>query len=159
MAASLSLWAAEENRLSFNPVVQRGDISNPQGFWPLLGVGMGVMDSGDKIRSGGIPMHVKVLGSYYFDGTPWVADAGLGLHNEILTQKGGGSDSIQSLDTELAARYKLTDNWQLGAIWNTLVDNPHRYHSNNDNLASFVGVQVLKEFTWNDKYLDRKSVV
>lgn len=152
---SLSALAAETSRLQLSPEVQRGDIYKPQGFWPLLGAGLGVMDSGDKVRSGGIPSHIKVLGSYYFDGTPWITDAGIGLHNQILTQDGGGSDTIQSLYTELAARYQFTNRWQLGAIWNTLVDNPDRYHSNTENLASFVGVQVLKEFTWNDQYLVR----
>jgi outer membrane protein OmpA-like peptidoglycan-associated protein len=155
LAGSFSLWAAEGNVLRLSPDVQQGDIYQPRGFWPLLGVGMGAMDSNTHIRSGGVPTHVKVLGSYYFQDAPWVADAGLGLHSEFLTQDGAGSDTIQSLYTELAARYQMTNRWQLGAIWNTLVDNPDRYRSNTDNLASFAGVQVMKEFTWNDKYLVR----
>ncbi len=152
---ALSAFAVDGNVLSFKPEVQRGDIHKPQGLWPLLGVGMGVMDSNEQIRTGGVTNHVKVLGSYYFDDTPWVADAGIGLHNEFLTQKGKGSDSIQSLYTEFAARYKLTNKWQLGAIWNTLVDNPDRYRSNTNNLASFVGLQAMKEFVWSDQYLVR----
>jgi outer membrane protein OmpA-like peptidoglycan-associated protein len=59
------------------------------------------------------------------------------------------------LYTELAARYQLTNRWQLGAIWNTLVDNPDRYKSNTNNLASFIGLQALKEFVWADRYLVR----
>lgn len=153
--ALANAWADESSRLALHPDVQRGDIYRPQGLWPLLGVGMGVMDSADNIRSGGVPTHVKIIGSYYFDGQPWVADLGLGLHNQFLTQKGGGSDTITSLYTEVAGRYELTNKWQVGAIWNTLVDNPQRYRSNNSNLASWAGVQVLKEFTWNDKYLVR----
>ncbi|NJL25719.1 MAG: hypothetical protein HC902_11455 [Calothrix sp. SM1_5_4] len=121
----------------------------------MLGVGLGLTDDGNSARTGGVPTHVKVLGTYYFETTPWVADAGIGLHNEFLTQKGRGSDTIQSLYTELAARYQFTNRWQLGAIWNTLVDNPDRYRSNTNNLASFVGVQVLKEFTWGEQYLVR----
>jgi outer membrane protein OmpA-like peptidoglycan-associated protein len=152
---SAALYAADESVLAFKPEIQRGDIYKPQGLWPLLGVGAGVMDTGNNARTGGVPMHVKVLGSYYFEGAPWVADAGVGLHNEFLTQDGGGSDTITSLYTELAARYEMTNRWQVGAIWNTLVDNPHRYHSNNDNLASFMGAQVLKEFTYQDRYLVR----
>ncbi|MBX3020570.1 MAG: OmpA family protein [Bdellovibrionales bacterium] len=152
--ASFSLHA-NESRLALKPEVQRGDIRNPQGLWPLLGASMGLMDSGANVRSGGVPMHLKVIGSYYFDGTPWIADAGLGLHNEFLTQDGGGNDLIQSLYTEVAARYQFTNKWQLGAIWNTLVDNPDRYKSNTENLASFIGVQALKEFTWDEKYLVR----
>lgn len=149
-------FAAEESVLSLkNDFSRRGDIHKPQGFWPLLGVGLGVMDSNEQVRTGGVTNHVKILGSYYFDQTPWVADAGIGLHSEFLTQKGGGSDTIHSLYTEFAARYQLTNKWQLGVIWNTLVDNPDRYKSNTENLASFVGLQAMKEFVWSDEYLVR----
>src|SRR5688500_10687158 len=98
------------------------------------------MDHNNNVRTGGVPSHLKVLGSYYFETAPWVADAGIGMHNQFLTQKGTDSDSIQSLYTELAARYEFTNRWQLGAIWNTLVDNPDRYQSNTNNLASFIGL-------------------
>ena len=156
MLASISVFAAENaNVLAFQPESQRGDIYRPQGLWPLLGVGMGAMDSGGSTRTGGLPGHLKILGSYYFDNIPFVADAGIGMHNEFLTEKGAGSDTIQSLYTELAGRYEFTNRWQLGAIWNTLVDNPDRYRSNTENLPSFLGVQALREFAWNDEYLVR----
>ncbi len=148
-------FAAEENVLSLKNDFRRGDIKKPQGLWPFLGVGLGVMDSNEQVRTGGVTNHVKILGSYYFDETPWIADAGIGLHTEFLTQKGGGSDTVHSLYTEFAARYQLTNKWQLGAIWNTLVDNPDRYRSNTENLASFIGLQAMKEFVWSDEYLVR----
>jgi outer membrane protein OmpA-like peptidoglycan-associated protein len=148
-------FAQQNNVLSLKPEIQRGDLSHPQGLWPFIGVGLGAMDHNNNVRSGGVPTHVKVLGSYYFQSAPWVADLGVGLHNEFLTQKGSDSDSIQSLYTELAARYEFTNRWQLGAIWNTLVDNPDRYKSNTNDLASFMGVQVMKEFSWSNEYLVR----
>lgn len=152
-------WAAiaaeTTNVLSLKPEVQRGNLHNPEGLWPFLGVGLGLMDHNERIRTGGVPSHFKVLGSYYFETAPWVADAGLGLHNHFLSQNGSDNDTIQSLYTELAARYEFTNRWQLGAIWNTLVDNPDRYKSNTENLASFMGVQVMKEFAWKEEYLVR----
>lgn len=154
LVSSLSVFATETDFLAFKPEIQRGDIYKPQGLWPLMGIGLGTMNSTNS-RTGGTPAHVKVLGSYYFDNAPVVTDMALGLHNEFLSQNGSGSDSIQSLYTEFAGRYVLTNRWQLGAIWNTLVDNPHRYQSNNDTLASFIGAQALKEFTWKDEYLIR----
>lgn len=147
--------AVDGNILRFKPDVQRGDIYQPKGFWPLLGVGLGVTDSNANVRSGGVPTHLKLIGSYYFDTAPWVADAGVGFHNEILTQDGGGSDTIQSFYTEVAGRYQFTNRWQLGAVWNTLIDNPDRYKSNTNNFASFVGVQAFKEVTWSNEYLVR----
>jgi outer membrane protein OmpA-like peptidoglycan-associated protein len=156
LLTAISVEAFESSTtLSLKPEIQRGDLQNPQGLWPLVGAGLGVMDHNDQIRTGGTLTHVKLMGSYYFDNQPWVADAGIGLHNEFLSQGGTGSDTIQSLYTELSARYKLSDKWQLGAIWNTLVDNPDRYRSNTNNLASFIGVQALKEFVWSDTYLVR----
>ncbi len=147
---------AQDNRsaLTLSPDVQRGSIYEPKGFWPLIGAGIGTMENSET-RTGGMPGHIKVLGSYYFDQAPFVTDAGLGLHTHFLTQDGRDSDSIQSLYTELAGRYQLTNRWQLGALWNTLVDNPDRYRSNTDNLASFVGAQALREFTWREEYLVR----
>ncbi|HMN68656.1 MAG TPA: OmpA family protein [Bdellovibrionales bacterium] len=152
---ALNAFANENNVLSLKPEIQRGDLSQPQGLWPFLGGALGAMDSNDSIRTGGVPTHMKILGSYYFETAPWVADAGIGIHNQFLTQNGRDSDTIQSLYTELAGRYELSNRWQLGALWSTLVDNPDRYRSNTDNLASFIGVQVLKEFNWDDTYLVR----
>lgn len=155
LLAGFTAFAQQSNVLTLKPEIQRGDLHKPQGLWPFLGVGLGVMDHNDRVRTGGVPTHVKILGSYYFETAPWIADAGLGLHNQFLTQNGRDSDSIQSLYTELAARYQFTNRWQLGAIWNTLVDNPDRYQSNTNNLASFIGLQVMKEFTWSEEYLVR----
>jgi len=148
-------FAQQNNVLSLKPEIQRGDLRNPQGIWPFLGVGLGIMDHNNNVRTGGVPSHLKILGSYYFETAPWIADLGAGVHNQFLTQKGSDADTIQSLYTELAARYKFTNRWQLGAIWNTLVDNPDRYKSNTNNLASFIGLQVMKEFTWSEDYLVR----
>lgn len=143
------------NVLTLDPEIQRGDIYQPDGFWPLLGVGVGATDSNRKVRTGGMPSHIKLLGSYYFQQAPWVADLGVGLHNQFLTQSGQDADTIQSLYTEIAARYRFPNRWQVGGLWNTLLDNPDRYQSNTNNLASFMGLQVMKEFTWSDQYLVR----
>ena len=154
MIASFAVFAEETNFLRLKPELQRGDIYKPQGWWPMLGVGFGTMNSTDT-RTGGYPGHIKMLGSYYFEENPIVFDGGVGLHNEFLTQSGQGSDTIQTLYTEFAGRYVMSNRWQAGAIWNTLFDNAQRYKSNSGNLASFIGAQVLKEFTWNDAYLVR----
>lgn len=164
LMTSLAATAQDDvNRLALKPEIQRGDISNPKGLWPLIGFGLGATDRGDTVRTGGFPMHIKVLGSYYFEQAPWIADLGLGFHNQVLTEDGRGAQAqddstIQAMYTEIAARYKFGNRWSAGPLWNTLVDNADRYRSNTDNLASFIGVQVLKEFTWQNNYLVRTGV-
>lgn len=132
---------------------QNRDIYNPKGFWPLLGGGIGYMNNGENVRTEGIPANIKLIGSYYFQG-PWMAEIGGGLYNEILTEKGGGADTIQSLQLETAARYSLQDRWFVGPVWTTLTGN-NRYASNTKNWTSFLGVQLKKEIAWNNEYLVR----
>lgn len=129
------------------------DIYNPKGLWPLLGVGVGYMSRSEDIRTEGVPAHIRFLGSYYFEG-PWVTELGGGLYNEILSQKGGGADTIQALELEAASRYQLADRWSLGAVWTTLTGN-NRYESNTKNWTSFVGVQVKRDIAWDNEYLVR----
>jgi len=147
--------AADTTSMKLTPTIQGGDVNQPEGLWPFLGAGLGITDNNGEMRTGGIPSHLKLLGSYYFKESPVITDVGLGVHNEVLTQRGSGSNTIQSFYTELSARYQLSNHWQLGAIWNTLVDTPDRYHSNTNNLASFLGLQALKEFSWDNQYVVR----
>lgn len=131
------------------------DVYNPQGLWPLLSFGAGYMNKGDDVRTEGVPMHVRALGSYYFEG-PWIAEVGGGLYNEVLMQRGanGGADTIQALELETAARYKLADRWSVGPVWTTLTGN-NRYESNTKNWTSFLGVQVKRDIAWDNEYLVR----
>src|SRR5690606_1591795 len=77
-----------------------------------------------------------------------------GLYNQILFQKGGGADTIQSLELETAARYMLPDRWSIGPVWTTLTGN-NRFESNTKNWTSFAGVQVKKDIAWDNEYLVR----
>lgn len=147
MISSVSVFANEAGLLAFKPESQR-NLYKPQGFWSFFGMGLGAPD---LKGANGIPLQTKFLGSYYFDESPLVADMSLGLHDQFYT----GSRSKSDLYTEIAGRYIFTNRWQLGALWDTLVDNPRQYRSNNDNLASFVGAQALKEFSLKDNYLVR----
>jgi outer membrane protein OmpA-like peptidoglycan-associated protein len=129
------------------------DIYNPKGFWPLLGAGLGYMGKTDTIRSGGVPAHVRFIGSYYAEG-PWVGEVGGGLYNEILSQKGGDADTIQELELEAATRYQLPQRWSIGPVWTTLTGN-NRYRSNTKNWTSFLGLQVKRDIAWDNKHLVR----
>ena len=113
------------------------------------------MNKADDIRTEGVPMHLRALGSYYFQG-PWVAEVGGGLYNEVLMQRGanGGADTIQAFELETAARYQLADRWSVGPVWTTLTGN-NRYESNTKNWTSFLGVQVKRDIAWDNEYLVR----
>lgn len=150
---SLANAQSSESRIHLGKM-QAGDSNNPQGLWPFLGVGAGFMGGTDTLRSGGLPMNVRVMGSYYFPEAPWVGEAGLGLFNQIFTQNGGGSDMHQAFYMEAAGRYKLEDKWQVGPSMFTLIDTSNRFNSGNHDLTTFIGAQALKEFHYND-YLMR----
>lgn len=150
---SICAWA-NVNSVSTIPEALR-ETDSPALIQPYLGLSIGLMNEGDRSRVGGVPTQVKLTGSYRFDETPWIADAGIGFHSEFLTQPGAGSSSIQTLFTEFSGRYEFSNRWQLGAVWSTLIDNARRYRSNAGNLASFAGVQVLREFNWGESYLVR----
>lgn len=155
LASVVSVAQVDVSTMSLDdakPETQR-DIYNPKGFWPMLGAGFGYMNKGNDIRSEGLPANLKFLGSYYLEG-PVVVEGGAGLYNEILTQKGGGADTIQALQLETGVRYLLPDRWQLGPVWSTLTGN-NRYSSNTKNWTSFLGVQVKRDIAWEGEYLVR----
>lgn len=141
------------SRLHFGKM-QRGDRYNPEGLWPFLGVGAGFMGGSESLRTGGIPTNIKFMGSYYFAESRWVGDAGLGLFNQVFTQSGSGSDAFQAFYLEASGRYKLENQWQVGPSLFTLIDTSNRLNSGNHDLTSFVGVQALKEFNY-EEYLMR----
>ena len=145
--------STSQSRLHFGKM-QTGDRNNPEGLWPFLGAGVGVMAGSSSLRTGGLPMHIKAMGSYYFTDNPWIAEAGVGLYNQIFTQEGGGSDTLQAFYLEAGGRYRLENKWQAGPVLSTLIDTSNRFNSGNHDLTSFVGAQLLKEFTYND-YLMR----
>lgn len=145
--------SVSQTRLHFGKM-QTGDRNNPEGLWPFLGGGVGIMGGSSSLRTGGLPMHIKALGSYYFPENPWIAEAGIGLYNQIFTQDGGGSDTLQAFYLEAGGRYRLENKWQVGPVWSTLIDTSNRFNSGNHDLTSFMGVQLLKEFTYTD-YLMR----
>lgn len=142
-----------QNKIHFGKL-QQGDRNNPEGLWPFLGFGLGFTGATDTNRTGGLPMNIKAMGSYYFPENPWVAEAGLGFFNQVYTQNGGGSDMMQAFYLEAAGRYRLEDKWQVGGVLYTLVDTSNRFNSGNHDLTTFVGPQLLKEFNYGD-YLVR----
>lgn len=145
--------SVSQTRLHFGKM-QTGDRNNPEGLWPFLGGGVGIMGGSSNLRTGGLPMHIKAMGSYYFADNPWIAEAGIGLYNQVFTQDGGGSDTLQAFYLEAGGRYRLENKWQFGPVWSTLIDTSNRFNSGNHDLTSFMGAQLLKEFTYND-YLMR----
>lgn len=145
--------SSSQSRLSFGKM-QTGDRYNPEGLWPFAGAGFGFMGGSSNLRTGGLPMHVKVMGSYYFPESPWIGEAGFGVFNQIFTQDGGGVDTLQAFYLEASGRYRLEEKWQIGPVWSTLIDTSNHFNSGNHDLTSFVGVQLLKEFNYNE-YLMR----
>lgn len=116
----------------------------------LLGIGAGYTNErSDVVERRGMPSNIKVIGSFYSLSQNWIFDAGLGL----ATHRHAGKDA-PSADTtmkgglfEASARYNLGSNWQVGPTFNHFMDQGD-YYLAKDAGASFAGLQVLKEFAY-----------
>lgn len=133
----------------------KADVYNPSRFWFMVGAGAGYMSSSEHMRTEGVPTQIQILGSYYFQWAPWVMDVGLGLHNQWVTQSGGGSDLISATNLTINPRFLMRDRWQVGPVWDTMMGDAKRFHSNTDGSTSFVGVALMKEIPWHGSYLIR----
>ncbi len=115
-----------------------------KGLVPYLGLSAGYLDSDTDVYEG-TPSAIKLLGSYYFQDSPWVADAGLGILNQKFTARDNATINVGSL--EASARYRLANNWQAGAVINTFSGGTQYFGSSSNNYTHFVGGTVKKEFT------------
>jgi len=155
VAISYGAIAQETDRVSLPaPKMGNWQVSDPAGLWPFIGGGLGYSDHNDSVRTEGMPTNLKILGSYYFENRKIVADLGVGAFNHFLTQSGGGSDLIVSPNVELGGRWRFAKGWQAGPSWMTVMGTD-RYNSVNDQNTSFVGLQALREFTLDNRFLLR----
>jgi OmpA-OmpF porin, OOP family len=146
-------WADPQNTMPL-PEIGNWQVQDPLGAWPFIGAGMGYADYNDSVRTEGVPTHVKMIGSYYFANRRWVSDVEIGLNNHILSQSGANSDNILTANLGFAARFRLPRGFQAGPTWNTFIGSD-RYNSVNDLNTSFIGAELLKEWSLKEQYLLR----
>lgn len=130
--------------------------TKPRGILPFLAAGGGYTGYENVGAAEGTPANLKLLGSYYFE-SPFVVDLGYGVNNQQFSQVRG-----TTLDTsktggigELAARYNWQNaRWQAGVVANQLYDQGKNLSADQAD-ATFVGLQVLKEFNISASWLAR----
>lgn len=128
----------------------------PEGLVPFLALGGGYTGYENVGAAEGTPASLKLLGSYYFPATHFVADLGYGANNQQFTQS-----RETTLDTsksggvlEFAARYRWDNRWQAGIVANQLYEQGAALSADQGD-AHFVGLQVLREFNMTPSWLAR----
>ncbi len=124
------------------------------GFAPYLGINAGYTDQARGSQSEGLPSSIKLLGSYYLEKQTAVFDLGYGVQNQQFSRERALEESHNAGTLEVAARYLFPEQWQGGIVYNQFFGAGPNYDANQGD-AQFVGLQVLKEFSFGIGYLAR----
>lgn len=156
LVAAMKSANAQTTRNTMQSYNQPVSAANPEGFLPFIGLGAGYMDRSDRIETEGVPMNIKLLGSYYFRTAPWLAELGLGYQNQQFSQTGGKS-AVNTGLVEVSGRYRFGNRWQFGPVVNAIVGESDRYNSNSD-FTWFAGLGLDKEFALDQTNILRVGV-
>lgn len=132
---------------------QPGTRGSVMGIQPFIGAGVGATQSSLGNRFEGVQGNLKLLGSFNTQTIPFVFDLGLGTGGQNFSQTRAGDDVRGGL-AEVAARYRLEDNWQAGVAGNIYFDQGREYRARQAD-AHFVGIQALKEFALGQEWVAR----
>lgn len=113
------------------------------GFVPFVGAGLGYMDRSSRYETEGVASDIRMLGSYYFSGTPYIADLGLGIRQQSYSQSIGGKETTSGT-LEAALRYEVQEKISIGGLFQVMAGKGSHVGANSDN-AQFIGIQAMKE--------------
>lgn len=136
--------------------IQRIQMQRPEGFIPFIVLGLGYMDRSDRYETEGVPLQMKLMGSYYSPNYFLVGDLGLGIDHQSYSQDQNGRSTTQAV-LEAAGRYEFAERLSAGVVFNLLSGEGDKIGSNSEN-AFFWGLQLVKEFplkSWNVESLAR----
>ena len=128
--------------------------SAQKGFAGYLSATAGYTDSNSFANVDGMPSSFKLIGSYVSRDTSFVGDLGFGIQNQAFSDDRNLDEIVSGGVIELAGRYQFSNRWQLGGVYNQLLDNGFEYGANQGD-AQFLGVQVLREFSLGDRFMGR----
>jgi outer membrane protein OmpA-like peptidoglycan-associated protein len=153
-AATQAQESTGTNRLQFS---EEAAYAAPQGLLPFIGLGGGYTGYENIDAVEGTPATLKLLGSIYPVGTPWVFDIGYGVNNQQFIQGTASTAAITDGVLEFAARYGFANRWQAGVVANQFY-NQGQYYAADQADAHFVGIQALKEFDISRAWIARAGV-
>lgn len=125
-----------------------------RGYAGYLGAGAGYSTYNSNLNVEGAPTSLKLLGSYVTETGLGVFDIGYGVQSQTFSQDEAINKDITTGVLELAARYQYENRWQLGGVYNQIFNRGLNYSANQADVE-FVGVQLLKEFSFSGNYLGR----
>lgn len=123
---------------------------------PFVGLGLGYMDENESLKTEGLPFNVKLVGSF-FPVDSFVLDVGGGLISQTFNNQ-QAKDTVFSGLIEVAFRYRLPQNWQVGPIAKTYVFNGDEFGSSSDLFTTFIGGQLMHEHLLFGQFRNRLGV-
>ncbi len=157
---SFGAWAqssvqTERQLLSEVEPLTEGRYLNGQ-MEPFIGLGLGYMDENEELRTEGLPFNVKLVGSF-FPVDFFVLDMGAGVISQTFNNQ-QSKDTVFSGIMEVAFRYRLPQNWQVGPIAKTYIFHGDEFGSSTDLFTTFIGGQVMHEHLLFGQFRNRLGV-
>ena len=147
-ASAVALAADESNTRS----TLHSDYSTTRiesGWLPAVGLTYGNLQQGGNTSLHGDSVGAKLIGTYYFDQSSWLADVGLGAQKFYLQDSQPTVGVLSS-----SARYGFGNRWSVGPVADIYFGNGNAFGTaNNQNL--FLGAVAYKEFLLTDDQLMR----
>ncbi|MBN8540532.1 MAG: hypothetical protein J0L82_09110 [Deltaproteobacteria bacterium] len=155
LVGSVAMAQRDESQyIRTNRQIASDSYSAQKGFAGYLSATAGFTDSNSFANVDGMPSSFKLIGSFVSPDTSFVGDLGFGIHNQAFSADRNLEEVVSGRVIELAGRHQFSNRWQLGAVYNQLLDNGFEYGANQGD-AQFLGVQVLREFSLGDRFLGR----
>lgn len=125
--------------------------TSQSGWFPSLGLGFGHLDQTGNSDVDGEGLTALIVGTYYFDQSPFVADAGLGFHKQYFS---GTEDQPIVGVVSLSGRYEFANRVSIGPVVDGFIGTSEDYGTANRWLT-MVGIQGFKEIAFTNDSLGR----
>lgn len=122
---------------------------NRSGWIPSVGLGFGHLDQSGNSDIDGDAVSALAIGTWYFDNSNILADAGIGLQKEYFRDSQPTVGLIQ-----LSGRYEFPRRWSIGPVVEALIGTTEEFGSANNYLTN-AGVLGMKELTFANDTLVR----
>lgn len=124
------------------------------GWFPSLGLAFGHVEQTGNADADGEGLTALLVGTYYFEDTPWVADAGLGFHKQYLADT---EDQPIVGALSVSGRYEFANRVSIGPVADAFIGTSDDFGTANRWLT-MIGVQGFKEIAFTNDSLGRFGI-